>query len=82
MSNGEYRQYIIDMLYQMDRIEDNQFLKSVYTTVHYQFIRKDAENLKSSDKYLSKVLRIINGLEPESIKKIYFLLEGITGISL
>lgn len=82
MSNEEYRQFITEMLYQMDGEEDNLFLKQVFTIVHRHFIRKEPESRKPSDRYRGKVLQIISKLDKEEMKGIYCFLEAYTGIGI
>lgn len=82
MTNEEYRQYIIEMLYQIDMEVNNQFLKQIFTIVRHRLIKKESEILNFNDRYRSKVFRIINRLDHKAIKEIYYFLVGYTGENL
>lgn len=79
MSNEEYKQYIVEMLYQMDGEKDGLFLKQIFTILHRHFINQDSDNLKPADRYRGYVLRIVNQLDQVRMKEVYYLLVGYAG---
>ena len=76
MKNEGYRQCIVQMLYLMDREEDNEVLKEIYTIARYQYIKMAPDRRKQIDKCRGIVFRIIAGMDQERVRQLYNLLVG------
>ena len=63
MQNEGYRQCIVQMLYLMDKEEDNEVLEEIYRR-------------KQIDRCRGMVFRIIAGMDRERVRQLYNLLVG------
>ena len=70
MQNEGYRQYIVQMLYLMDREEDNEVLKDIYTIARHHYIKMAPDRRKQIDKCRGKVFRIIAGMDRERVREL------------
>lgn len=76
MKNEGYRQCIVQMIYLMDREEDNLVLNEIFNIARYHYNRMAPDRKKQIDKCRGMVFRIIAGMERERVRELYNLLVG------